>query len=196
MSNNTPNSSGNIAAAPMINPFSGRTVGHDGWLTPRDLVSALGPFDLDPAASPDMPWPTASRMLTKNEDGLTSAWLSREFAFVSPPCGRELNPWMAKTAAHGHGIALVFARTETNAFQRFVWNHPNTTGLFFFRGRLNFCRVDGTEAGPAGAPSVLVAYGVEARHRLERAAAAGLIRGTLVDPPGHRAVAVALPKAA
>lgn len=196
MSSNIPNSSSNAATASMVNPFSGRTVGHDSWLTPRDILSALGPFDLDPATPPDMPWPTATRMLTKNEDGLTTAWLSTEFTFVSPPCGRELRAWMAKTAAHGNGIALVFARTETTAFQRFVWNHPNTTGLFFFRGRLKFCRADGTEAGPAGAPSVLVAYGMEARGRLERAAARGLIRGALVDPPGRGALAAALPKAA
>jgi len=33
----------------------------DTWLTPPHVLAALGPFDLDPCASPSpQPWPTAA----------------------------------------------------------------------------------------------------------------------------------------
>lgn len=59
----------------------------------------------------------------------------------------------------GGGIALTFARTETRMFFDCVWERADA--LFFFRGRLRFCGVDGKAPGPAGAPSVLIAYGNE-----------------------------------
>lgn len=195
MSITTP-SSGRAAAVPMANPFSGLTVGNDTWLTPRNIIQALGPFDLDPATPPNMPWPTATMMLTPQDDGLSVEWPKAKFTFHNPPYGRGIEAWLEKAAKHGNGITLVFARTETAGFQEFVWKHPNTTGLFFISGRLKFCRIDGTEAGSAGAPSVLVAYGAEARRRLERAAALGLIHGVLVDPPKASVATVRLAKAA
>jgi hypothetical protein len=193
---NTNTSRGVTPAAPMANPFSGLTVGEETWLTPKYLIDALGPFDLDPATPPNMPWKTAMLMLTKNEDGLATPWSKSGFTFCNPPYGRETEEWLKKAAAHGNGITLIFARTETRGFQKFVWKHPNTTGLFFFERRLKFCRVDGKEAGSAGAPSVLVAYGQEARRRIERAAALGLINGVLVDPPKQGVSNLALAKAA
>lgn len=33
--------------------------GTDRWLTPPEIVEALGPFDLDPCAEAVMPWKTA-----------------------------------------------------------------------------------------------------------------------------------------
>lgn len=61
-------------------------------------------------------------------------------------------------ADHGMGTALIFARTETEMFHRFVWERASS--LLFLEGRLFFCRVCGTAAKHnAGAPSVLCAYG-------------------------------------
>jgi hypothetical protein len=63
-----------------------------------------------------------------------------------------------RLADHGNGIALIFARTETEMFHRLVWRMA--TALLFLEGRLHFRRLDGTRAPfNAGAPSVLVAYG-------------------------------------
>lgn len=45
-------------------PFTGRTIGHPEWLTPRNIVDALGPFDLDPCAPIVRPWPTAVQHYT------------------------------------------------------------------------------------------------------------------------------------
>lgn len=71
-------------------------------------------------------------------------------------------------AEHDCGVALIFARTETDAFFRFVWERASA--LLFVRGRLNFHRPDGSRA-PAngGAPSVLIAYGDDDRDILAAA---------------------------
>lgn len=87
------------------------------WLTPPHILDALGPFDLDPCGHPD--WPTARRRVTLPDDGLAADWSGR--VWLNPPYGREVWEWLAKLAAHGDGIALVFARTETEGFVREVW---------------------------------------------------------------------------
>jgi len=59
---------------------------------------------------------------------------------------------------HGNGIALIFARTETKMFFKYVWNAADAA--LFIEGRLAFRHVTGTAASNnSGAPSVLVAYG-------------------------------------
>ena len=76
---------------------------------------------------------------------------------MNPPYS-DAEKWLAKLADHGNGMALIFARTETQAFHRQVW--ARASGLLFLRGRLHFYRPDGTVGlRNAGAPSVLVAYG-------------------------------------
>jgi hypothetical protein len=73
---------------------------------------------------------------------------------------------------HNNGIALIFARTETKMFFKYIW--PLAESLFFIEGRLYFYHLDGTVAEiNAGAPSVLVAYGREADDRLIRCAILG-----------------------
>ncbi len=67
-------------------------------------------------------------------------------------------------AEHDNCVALVFARTDTQAFQKWVW--PFAKSLFFISGRLSFCHVSGDPGGTAGAPSVLIAYGDVADQRL------------------------------
>ena len=74
---------------------------------------------------------------------------------------------MERLANHGHGIALVFARTETKAFFRHVW--PKASAMLFVRGRLTFHRPDGTTpkiGHNSGGPSVLIGYGPDAAVRL------------------------------
>ena len=126
----------------------------DTWLTPPELLKALGQFDLDPCCPPDMPWKTAKLMLTAKEDGLNSPWSGRVFA--NPPYGRETERWVRKMAEHQNGIVLIFARTETGTFFRGVWGHASA--MLFLRGRLRFCDVSGKPGDAAPAPSVLIAY--------------------------------------
>lgn len=86
-------------------------------------------------------------------------WFGR--VWLNPPYSNPLiSRFMGRMAAHNRGVALTFARTETDAFHRFVWDVA--AAVLFLRGRINFHRPDGTMAPKnGGAPSVLIAYGEE-----------------------------------
>ena len=129
--------------------------GSDEWLTPPDLLAALGPFDLDPCAPVVRPWPTATHHYTLSDDGLRQEWEGR--VWLNPPYAHA-GKWLHRLADHDCGTALIFARTETRLWFDHVW--PRATGLLFLRGRLHFHYIDGRRAAAnSGAPSVLVAYG-------------------------------------
>lgn len=143
----------------------------DTWLTPRYILDDLMEFDLDPCAAPDpKPWPTAKRMITLPDDGLSTPWVKTEKdgvigdsprVWLNPPYGSPatIGPWLRKMAKNNRGIALIFARTETAIFFETVWRAA--TGVLFLEGRLHFYRADGTRSRfNAGAPSCLVAYGL------------------------------------
>lgn len=153
--------------------FNTNTRNHDEWLTPPEIIQALGPFDLDPCAPVTRPWQTAETHYTKRDDGLSLPWYGR--VWLNPPYGDQTFRWLEKLAHHLSGLALVFARTETRGFHEQVWQKASS--VFFFRGRLRFHHVDGSRGGTANAPSVLVAYSCEddlsIRHALERGAITG-----------------------
>lgn len=139
-------------------------MGKDEWLTPPGIVEALGPFDLDPCAPVVRPWDTASRHFTIEDDGLAQPWVGR--VWCNPPYGAMTGKWLDKLAAHGNGIALIFARTETAMFFSSVWRKADA--VLFLEGRIHFHHVTGEQAPEnCGAPSVLVAYGEENVRRLE-----------------------------
>lgn len=145
-----------LAAA---NPFQRNEKTTDVWLTPKPLVDALGRFDLDPCSPPPpvMPWRLADRCYTEEDDGLSQPWVGR--VWMNPPYGSACKHWIERIANHGDGVALIFARTETTWFHKHVWRRAQ--GILFMRGRIKFCRIDGTSAINAPAPSVLIAYGDE-----------------------------------
>lgn len=135
----------------------------DTWLTPPHILEPLGPFDLDPCTPEAMPWQTARHRFTPADDGLSQAWFGR--VWLNPPYGRALADWLDRMARHGRGTALIFARTETEAFHRHVWKQASA--LLFLQGRLHFCDTAGVPAkANAGAPSCLIAYGIEDADRL------------------------------
>jgi len=143
---------------------SGRMIS-DTWLTPPEIITSLGEFDLDPCAAENMPWITAHRMVTKQEDGLSIFWHGR--VWLNPPYSREAVKWLQRLKEHGNGIALIFARTETKWFFENVWR--GASGILFLKGRIHFYTPDGRRASAnAGAPSVLVAYGEENNEALEK----------------------------
>jgi hypothetical protein len=128
----------------------------DIWLTPPYILEALGPFELDPCSSENRPWDTAKTHYTIKDNGLIQDWSGR--VWCNPPYGPKMAPFLEKLAAHPDGgIALVFARTETRAFFDHVW--AKATAMLFLKGRVKFHKSDGTVAGPANSPSVLIAYG-------------------------------------
>jgi hypothetical protein len=82
---------------------------------------------------------------------------SKPRVFLNPPYS-DVGRWLGRLSAHGQGTALIFARTETALFTRYVWQ--KATAALFLTGRITFCRPSGRPGkGNSGAPSVLVAYG-------------------------------------
>ncbi len=186
------------------------------WLTPPHVLDALGgweSFDLDPCAAPEpRPWPTARRMHAEADgDGMATDWEGR--VWLNPPyTAAEIGRWLGRLGDHGRGTALIFARTETDTFERHVWGRA--AGLLFLFGRLHFhrpaapwpdrcdllpheweeyepralaCRWCGRAKANGGAPSVLAAYGADDLERL----AASELDGAFVPLRFARFVAVA-----
>jgi hypothetical protein len=145
-------------------------MGKDEWLTPPEIIRALGQFDLDPCAPVVRPWDMADRHYTMHDDGLSQPWAGR--VWCNPPYGLEAAAWLARLADHGTGTALIFARTETRMFFDHVWERAQA--LLFLAGRLHFHHVDGRRApANSGAPSVLIAYGNDDREKLRASGISG-----------------------
>lgn len=150
------------------------------WLTPPELIAALGPFDLDPCTQPENRriFSTAKVHYSKEEhgDGLVKDWFGK--VWLNPPYGRETFKWLAKLAEHKNGIALIFARTETKGFHSEIWQKAHS--IFFFEGRLRFSRKDGTFKDVANAPSCLVSYSKMDTFDIAEARNLGKIKGKLI----------------
>lgn len=125
-------------------PNNGLTVD---WLTPPEIISRLGAFDLDPCAHPGQFYATATKMIAPPLDGLSTNWTGR--VWLNPPYGQQIDRWMKKMVEHGNGERW---------FWPYVWEAA--TAILFLRGRIYFYRPDGTRRGNAGHGSVLVAYGL------------------------------------
>lgn len=144
----------------------------DEWLTPERLVRALGPFDLDPCSPRKRPWATATQHYTTKEDGLRQPWPAKSRVWLNPPYGPATACWLERLAGHDNGIALIFARTETEAFQTWVFGAADA--VLFIKGRIRFYRPDGTQAKDGGGPSALAAYGKANSVKLFEAGLPGL----------------------
>lgn len=120
------------------------------WLTPLSLIKSLGEFDLDPCAFPNHL--TAKKLIILPEDGLNQTWSGR--VWLNPPYGKQQRIWMDKMMNHGNGIALLFARLETNWIQPYIQN-----GFFQLQGRIKFLNEKFKEETTAGAPSMLIPFG-------------------------------------
>lgn len=129
------------------------------WYTPPGIFKALGlTFDLDPAHPVErLPWVPAERTFSIVDDGLSQPWEGR--VWLNPPYGPATDVWLERFVEHGNGIALVFARTETEWFNR---SALAVDQWCFIRGRLTFVRQDGLPAPfNSGAPSMLMSVGAE-----------------------------------
>lgn len=150
---------------------------NDEWLTDPKIIKALGEFDLDPCSPINRPWPTAKVHHYINTPIWERKWHGR--VWLNPPYGQETGHWLEKLKYWGNGIALIFARTETDLFFKHIWDDADA--IFFLKGRLYFYHVDGTRAKyTGGAPSVLIAYGKNNVRALEKAQKSGTIKGKMV----------------
>ena len=125
------------------------------WITPKWILDALGPFDLDPCAAYPRPWNCAEINFTW--DGLGRSWEGHR-VFLNPPFHRyQVADWVKMLARHGCGTALLHARTEAEWFEP-VWKAA--TAILFLADRLYFHHPDGRRAAAnSGAPACLVAFG-------------------------------------
>jgi hypothetical protein len=132
-----------------------KTIGDSqNWITPRFILDALGPFDLDPAAADPRPWNCANESWAQG--GLERPWHGR--VFLNPPFDRRIvGDWVARLVRHGRGILLIHARTET-AWFRPIWKLASV--ILFLENRLHFHYPDGTRCSAnSGAPAALAAFG-------------------------------------
>jgi hypothetical protein len=115
--------------------------------------------------------------------------------WCNPPYGPETKQWLRRMGEHRCGIALVFARTDTEWFHETA---ASADAILFLNARLKF--VDKTGKPPivvgkdgkkrksgAGAGSMLVAWGNDCVAALERMNSnpLGQHRGLLVPFPSN-----------
>jgi hypothetical protein len=128
------------------------------WFTPPELFDTLGlRFDLDPASPMSGPvaWVPADRFYSPRENGLMQPWSGR--VWLNPPYGPPGIAFVQRMVAHGNGLMLVPARTETRWFQLAI---READAFCLLRDRLHFIRADGFR-GRAAFGSALFAWGVE-----------------------------------
>jgi hypothetical protein len=86
--------------------------------------------------------------------------------WLNPPYGTTNHAWVDRLAAHGDGIALVFARTDSRWWHRAV---SGSHAVCFLRQRLVFVdRLGNPASNNGGAPSTLIAFGSECALALSR----------------------------
>lgn len=136
------------------------------WYTPRCVFDVLGiEFDLDPCSpgADIVPWIPAKEHFTRLDNGLYKSWRGR--VWLNPPYGRDTFVWLSRLQQHGNGIALVFARTDTEWFHQIA---VQADSICFIRRRIQFIKgsdVQKYTAGEtvklvnAGSPSCLIAFG-------------------------------------
>lgn len=127
----------------------------DIWLTPLDLLKRIGEFDYDPC--PYHGHNTAKFLEPKN--GLKSKWFGK--VWLNPPYS-EAEVWLEKLCTHGHGCALLFARTGSSWIQKYM---RASDEICFLRGRVSFMRPDGSYGHNAGADSMILCYGCKVSDR-------------------------------
>lgn len=100
----------------------------DEWYTPREIIEALGEFDLDPCAPMHPLWPTAKSCTTSRTMVLYKIGGGR--IWLNPPYSKPLMwQFVEKLAEHGNGIALLFNRCDSNKFQDIIFT--KATGMMF-----------------------------------------------------------------
>ncbi len=164
---------GDVAPGRALGSHQSANAGTHTWLTPPEILAALGTFDLDPCACPlPRPWSTAETMWTRDDGPLRRDWFGR--VWLNPPFGPKplVSSFMRRMVQHGRGTCLLFARTETEVFFEAVWERA--AAILFLKGRPHFHHQDGRRAGAnSGAPVSLIAYGQDDADRLRASGITG-----------------------
>lgn len=131
------------------------------WCTPKGVFAALNDefdFCLDAAASDKNA--KCSEYYTEKDNALVQSWNKGGAVFCNPPYGREIGKWVKKAYDESKSmpypvVLLIPARTDTSYFHDYIYG---ASVIRFIRGRLKFTYDDGTSAGPAPFPSMIVIY--------------------------------------
>jgi len=142
----------------------------DDFLTPPEIVEAMGEFDLDPCASSRQETSLAMRSYCyPTDDGLILPWAGS--VFVNPPFS-ELKKWVERFICHRNGVILVPARVEVQWFGR-LWKYAD--GIFFTEGTIKYLVPEG-RTPPGFFGGAFCAIGNENVDRLRKIP----LKGTLV----------------
>lgn len=129
---------------------------NDERYTPKYVVDALGPFDLDPCAPLIPLYRTATKMYDKEQNGLRRPWTGR--VWCNPPYSSPaMERFIDRMVEHGNGVLLVPCRFGTRVYMDKIL--PNATSLFFLSGRIRFHDATGVLMGSPSWDSVLFAFG-------------------------------------
>jgi hypothetical protein len=119
-----------------------------------------------------MPWRTATTTYFLPEhDGLTEPLQGG--VWCNPPYGPQVGEWARRMAEHQNGIMLIFARTETDTWQKNIFPFADATLLL--AGRVRFYLPSGEQGKSGAAPSALLAYGQNNVEALRNAGIAGAL---------------------
>lgn len=156
----------------IIDPSKPPSQRNDRWLTPPDVIDALGPFDLDPCGAPNHATARHIYLLENGDDGLRDPWWGR--VWLNPPYGKTMRVWVERLVAHGRGTALIPVAAGTKLWQEVVF--PEASAIHFYRHRIKFLRRDGLEddlVSPQA--SAIVAFGDDDADRLGRSDLPGVL---------------------
>lgn len=108
--------------------------------------------------------------MTIEDDGLVQPWEGR--VWCNPPYGTKTGDWLMRCADHGNATSLIFARTDTEDWQKVVF--AKAKAVHFIEGRLFFFHVSGARAkNNSGGPSALIAWDEENAEAIKRSGIKG-----------------------
>lgn len=125
------------------------------WFTPKPMIEALGPFDLDPCTVSFRPFHTAKKHFEFDlgDNGLELPWSGD--VWLNPPYGKQIMPFIDKFISHKRGIMLIFARMGSEGVQKLI---REGAYIFCLRKRLYFIQKHGLKSTNAGTDSILVFF--------------------------------------
>lgn len=136
---------------------------NDTLQTPKYIIDALGPFDLDPCAGESTKIGAVNWWDGRGENGLANDWFG--FVWCNPPFSQK-EKWAEKIIDHGNGILILPERGSA------PWFGPlaESAGCYFVMGKkINF--IGGPSSNNLG--SVLFPFGIEAAERIRESGLPG-----------------------
>lgn len=136
---------------------------NDDLKTPKYIIDALGPFDLDPCSCEDTTIGKINWWDGRYENGLRKYWSG--FVWCNPPFSQK-EIWIKLMMKHNNGILILPERGSA------PWFGPlaKSAGMYFVMGKkINF--VGGSSSNNVG--SVLFPFGKEAIRRIQNSGLPG-----------------------